>query len=484
MEGNLPVLAGLLLYLIVMLAVGLAASRHMKSLDDFVLGGRRLGPWVAAISERASGESAWFLLGLPGAAYVAGFTEYWSVIGIAFGILASWTFIALPLRRATAKYGALTLPDYLEARFKDRSRTLRVLSMVVILAFYTAYVAAQLYAAGTILNALFEMPIAAGILIGAAIVVSYTLLGGFLAVAWTDLIQGLMMTFVAVVLPITAIVKLGGFGALLDKLSEQGPGMLSMWGSDGASAGAAVLFGIAMGGIGWGFGYLGQPHLLTRYMAIREAKEIPQGSAIAMGWVLLSYWGAPFIGLAGLAILGPNLENPEQVMPLLATTLMPGWLAGLMIAGAIAAMMSTADSQLLVATSTIVEDVYVKLMKPKTTPGRLVLISRLVTVAIAAVALTLALKSEGKGIIYSTVDYAWAGLAGAFGPALLLGLWWKRTTRSGALAGMVVGMTATIAWKNVAALQAVIDIKVASFMLAFVAVVTVSLMTSVPADDP
>ena len=350
--------------------------------------------------------------------------------------------------------------------------------MVVILVFYTAYVAAQLYAAGTILNALFEMPVTAGILIGAAIVVGYTLLGGFLAVAWTDLIQGLMMTFVAVVLPITAIVKLGGFGALLEKVSAQGPGMLSMWGSDGAGAGAAVLFGIAMGGIGWGFGYLGQPHLLTRYMAIREAKQIPQGSAIAMGWVLLSYWGAPFIGLAGLAILGPNLENPEQVMPLLATTLMPGWLAGLMIAGAIAAMMSTADSQLLVATSTIVQDIYVKLMKPKTTPGRLVLISRLVTVAIAAVALTLALNSKGKGIIYNTVDYAWAGLAGAFGPALLLGLWWKRTTRNGALAGMIVGMTSTIAWKNVEALQAVIDIKVASFMLAFLAVVTVSLLSS------
>ncbi len=478
-----PLWIGLFLYLGVMLSVGIAASRYMRSLDDFVLGGRRLGPWVAAISERASGESSWFLLGLPGAAYGLGFTEYWSVIGIGFGILVSWTFIAIPLRRESARLGALTLPDYFELRFNDRTRLLRLVSMVVILVFYTFYVAAQLHGAGKILKGTFGFEHTTGILIGAAVVVLYTLLGGFLAVAWTDLIQGLMMAAVAVVLPIVGIAYIGGFDVFVERLSAQGPGYLEM---SGGKVGAAVMFGVAVGGLSWGFGYLGQPHLLTRYMAIRKTSELRQGGLIAMGWTLLSYWGAPLIGLVGLALLGPDLADPEQVMPLVATTLLPGWLAGMMIAGATAAMMSTADSQLIVATSTLVEDIYVRLFRPKTTPSRLVMLSRLATIAVAAVALTLALtagEDQSGGLIYKTVAYAWSGLGASFGPALLLGLWWRRTTFQGALAGMVCGMAATIVWKNSAALSAVLDMKAAAFLISLSAVIAVSLVTR-PSDDP
>ena len=267
-----PVLVGLLLYLVLMVAVGIAAARYMKTLDDYVLGGRRLGPWVAAISERASGESAWFLLGLPGAAYALGFTEYWSVIGIACGILASWTFIAIPLRRETARMGALTLPDYFEMRFDDRSRTLRIVSMVVILFFYTAYLAAQLVGAGKILHGTFPgLSPFWGVVIGVAVIVGYTLLGGFLAVAWTDLIQGLLMAAVAIVLPVVGIIRVGGPQALMDKLAPRGPEFLSM---SGGKVGSAFLLGAVVGGLSWGFGYLGQPHLLTRYMAIRRTSEL------------------------------------------------------------------------------------------------------------------------------------------------------------------------------------------------------------------
>ncbi|MFC2171441.1 hypothetical protein ACFLU6_02285 [Acidobacteriota bacterium] len=213
--SNPGLIGGLLFYLLVIVIVGFLTYRYMRSLDDFVLGGRRLGPWVTAISERASGESAWFLLGLPGAAYGLGFREFWSVIGIALGILASWAFIALPLRKATAKLGALTLPDYLSLKFKEKRHVIRIVSTVIILVFYTLYIAAQLLGAGKILQVTFGLNPAYGMLLGACVVVFYTFMGGFLAVAWTDLFQGLLMAVVAVVLPIAGIIALGCPAAMI-----------------------------------------------------------------------------------------------------------------------------------------------------------------------------------------------------------------------------------------------------------------------------
>jgi len=473
-----PVLAGLLVYLAVMIVVGLVTYRYMNTLDDYVLAGRRLGPWVAAISERASGESAWFLLGLPGAAYALGFTEYWSVIGIACGILASWTFIAIPLRRETARLGALTLPDYFELRFGDKSRLLRIVSMVVILFFYTLYVAAQLHGAGKILNATFDVPQFWGIVIGAAVVVFYTLMGGFLAVAWTDLIQGLLMTATAVLLPLVGLAAVGGPSALIDKLAVRGPDFLTL---SGGEVGAAFFFGVIVGGMSWGLGYMGQPHLLTRYMAIRRTSELRQGGLIAMGWTLVSYWGAPLIGIIGVAVLGADLADKEQVMPLLALALMPGWIAGLMIAGATAAMMSTADSQLLVATSTLIEDIYVRLLRPKTPAGRLVLLSRIATIFIAAIAFLLALMAlRDDTLLYGTVVYAWTGLGASFGPPLLLSLWWRRTSRWGVLAGMLSGMVATVIWQNSETLGNILDIKAAAVLISAAVVIAVSLLRPMP----
>lgn len=466
------ILAGMIVYLLVMLGVGIYTWRYMKSLDDFVLAGRRLGPLVSAISERASGESAWFLLGLPAAAYTVGFREFWSVIGIATGILTSWTFLAFRLRTQTERLGALTLPDYFEARFGDRTRTLRVVSMLSILVFYIAYVSAQLDGAGQILNATFGIEPHHGMLVGAIVVGAYTLMGGFMAVAITDVIQGLLMALVAIVLPLVGIATIGGFDRLWSALAAHDPAHLTM---DAGKTGAAFLFGVAFAGFSWCFGYLGQPHLLTRYMAIRSAREVPTGHAIAMSWVLLAYWGAPMIGLVGLVVLGPALENPDQVMPLLAIELLPGWLAGIMIAGATAAMMSTADSQLLVASSTVVEDVYVRLFRPDASPGRLVLYSRVVTILLTSLALVLAWTASGG--IYAAVEYAWTGLGASFGPALVAALWWPRATRWGALAGMLAGLGSTIAWKNSDTLQAFLDIKAGPVLVSAVLVVAVSLAT-------
>lgn len=481
MSAEPSILAGLLVYLAVMVAVGLLTYRYMNTLDDYVLGGRRLGPWLAAISERASGESAWFLLGLPGAAYGLGFTEYWSVIGIAAGILCSWTFIAIPLRRQTGRMGALTLPDYLELRFGDRTRLLRIVSMVVILFFYTAYVAAQFHGAGKILHATFGLAPFWGIVVGSVIVVFYTLMGGFLAVAMTDLIQGLLMTFVAVVLPVVGLIAIGGPGELVTRLAPRGADFLSM---TGGQTGHAFFFGVVVGGLSWGFGYLGQPHLLARYMAIRTTRELPRAQLIAMGWTLVSYWGAPMIGIVGVAILGPDLADPEHVMPLLAKALVPGWIAGVMIAGATAAMMSTADSQLLVATSTLVEDVWVRLGNRKSSPRTLVVLSRLATILIAGVAFLLALSAlAGSSLIDGMVAYAWTGLGASFGPPLLLALWWRRTTFAGALAGMLGGMIATVVWHGSARLGELLDIKAAAVLISAALVVLVSLVTRPPSAE-
>jgi sodium/proline symporter len=467
---------GFAVYLVVLLVCGLTASTLMKRLDDFLLAGRRLGPLSAAISERASGESAWFLLGLPGAAYAVGFVEFWSVIGIALGIFTSWSLIAVHLRKQSEKLGALTIPDYFEMRFagspEPLRRTIRVLAMLIIIFFYTGYVAAQFVGGGKILNATFGIDPSWGIVIGAAVVMLYTMLGGFLAVVWTDVVQGIMMAGVAVVLPLVGVIKLGGPQGFVDGLAPMGQDFLSM---NAGKTGSAFIFGVMLGSLSWGFGYLGQPHLLSRYMAIRKATDVKRGTLIAMVWTLISYWGAPMIGLVAVGILGTEIGDPETVMPLLARDLMPGWIAGLMIAGAVAAMMSTADSQLIVVTSSLVEDAYVRLLRPNTSPARLVFLSRVATVLASAVALLLAFGSSD--LIFDMVAYAWSGLGSSFGPPLVLALRWKRTTAYGVLAGMLSGTISNILWKNVSVLGEGLDLKLATFLISLIFTIVVSLVT-------
>jgi sodium/proline symporter len=466
-------LLGFILYLGLMLTIGLITVRYMRSLDDFVLGGRRLGPWVTAVSERASGESAWFLLGLPGATYALGFREFWSVIGIALGIFASWTLVAVGLRRSTGRLGALTIPDYLAGKFPGAGHSIRSLASIIILFFYTTYVGAQFVGAGKILNATFGLSEEWGMVVGATVVLLYTILGGFLAVAWTDLFQGLLMALVAILLPVLAFWKLGGLEGFTGALAARGPEFMTM---NAGETGNAFLFGIMIGGLSWGLGYFGQPHLLARYMAIRRTRDLRTGSLIAMSWVLVAYWGAAFIGLMGIGILGPELQDPEQVMPLLTRALVPAWLAGIVISGAVAAMMSTADSQLLVATSSLTEDIYVKLIRRGRQTDRLrhlVLWGRLFTLIITVVALFLAFANQQ--LIFDMVAYAWSGLGSSFGPVILLTIWWKRTTRGGVLAGLLIGLVSTVLWQNVSALDRILDLKAASFLLSMTAAVLFSL---------
>jgi len=469
-----PVLLGFIGYLVVVVVVGLIAFRFTRTLADFLLAGRRLGAWVVAFSERASGESAWLLIGLPGLALASGFSAIWSSIGCAAGIFVSWTLVARRLRVETERLGALTLPDYFEARFGDGSHALRILSMGIIVFFFTFYVAAQFLAAGKVLHTTFGLEPFWGMVIGAVIILFYTIMGGFFAVAWTDLVQGILMAIAMIILPAAAWIEMGGTAGIAERIAAIDPNLLTV---TGGQTGRSLVMGLVIGSLGIGLGYVGQPHLLTRFMAIRDPKELRKGTLIAMSWVVIAFWGAVLVGIAGLAYFGTGgLADAEHVMPEVARTFLPAGLAGIIISAAIAAMMSTADSQLLVATSALSEDIYHQLVNRDASQRRLVALSRIGTLVIGAVAFLLALRAEET--VYWFVLYAWAGLGAAFGPAMVLSLWWKRTTKWGVLAGMVVGSVVSVVWHNVPALKDIVYELVPAFVLALLAVVVVSLLTA------
>ena len=467
-------LIGFILYLICVLAVGLYTYRVNKTHRDFFLAGRRLNPWVVAFSERASGESAWLLLGLPGAAFAAGLLELWTAVGCVLGIAFYWYVIAKDLRNETEKYDAITLPNFFAEKFSNDDKILRVVSMLIIMFFFTFYLAAQFNGAGKVLNVTFDIPHIYGIIIGAVVIIIYTMMGGLFAVAWTDLIQGIIMICVLVVLPIIGLIELSEQGSsLTSSITSAGSEFSSVIG--GATGWAAVA--VVIGGLSWGLGYMGQPHLLTRFMSIKDPEKLKTSRKIAIVWAIPAFFGAIMIGLIGLALYGQgHFSDVEKIMPHLTNTLLPAWLAGIFISGAIAAMMSTADSQLLVITSSVIEDFYHKTLGKDVSEKTLLNLSRIITIVVGVAAFVISVTS--KELIFSLVSYAWAGLGSSFGPALLLMLKWKKTTKQGVLAGMLTGSITTIVWSNISVLDEFITVRFSSFVLAFIAVIVVSLITS------
>jgi len=474
-------LAGFVLYLAVIFVVGLLTYKYNKTISDYVLAGRRLGIWVVTFSERASGESAWLLLGLPAALYANGLIDIWVSIGCTTGILISWMVVAKPLRLQSEAYGAITLPQFFSNRFNDTSHVIRYLATVIIVVFFTFYVAAQFIGAGKVLNVTFGIQPFNGMLLGAGIILFYTVMGGFMAVAWTDFVQAILMIGTLVILPIALLIELGGFEQVSSFVASADPSFGSL---TGGKTGIAAVLSVTSG-LAWGLGYMAQPHLITRFMAIKDPDELRKGALIGISWAVVAFWGAMFIGLFGAAYLvGQTLSDPEQIMPFLANRLLPGWLAGILISGAIAAMMSTADSQLLVATSAVSEDVYHGSIKPDASERSLVSISRITTLVVGVVAFCIAWYAQvtGKDFVFKIVGFAWSGLGSAFGPALLFTLWWKKTTRAGVLAGMLTGSLVTIIWRNIPYLKSglagvgLFEI-VPAFVLATVAVWLVSHLT-------
>ncbi|MEN8006762.1 MAG: sodium/proline symporter [Candidatus Krumholzibacteriota bacterium] len=472
-----PLVIGLIIYSLIILVVGIRAARLNRTLDDYLLADRRLGPWVAAFSERASGESAWLLIGLPGLAFATGLTTIWVGIGCCAGIAFSWFVVARRLREETERVGALTLADYFAARFGDRGHSLRITATAIILFFFTFYVAAQFLAAGKVLNFYLNIPPLAGMGIGAVLVLFYTAAGGLFAVSWTDLVQGVIMLVTLAVLPLAVLGELGGPAGLHAKLADFGGTYLQVAPGD---TGWAAISGV-IGSLGIGLGYMGQPHLVLRFMAISSPEEVKTGRLIAVGWALIAFFGAILIGLTGLAHFGPEAMGPgqviadqEQLMPLMARTFMPEWLAVLMIVGAIAAMMSTADSQLLASASAISEDIYRRLISPDAPQARLVALGRWATLGVGAIGFILAWQADR--FVYDMVLYAWAGLGSAFGPPLLLALHWRGASRAGALAGFISGTVTVVVWYNIDFLNGLLYEMIPGFLVSLAATVLFSLL--------
>jgi sodium/proline symporter len=465
-----PVLLGLLFYLLAVLFIGLLAYRQNRTHSDYILADRKLGSWAIALSERASGESAWLLLGLPGAALVLGFLEIWTVLGCLSGIILSWLFIAKPLRDLSGRYRSLTLPDLIASHFGDDNNLLRITASVIITFFFTFYVAAQFNGAGKVLNVSFGLNQFTGMVIGAGIIVLYTLLGGFFAVVWTDMLQAVIMFATLVILPIAGLIEIQQSSAF-----ELQPIPETIFSLTGGKSGFWAFLAI-LGGLSWGFGYSGQPHLLARYMAIKNSDGIRKSRIIAYTWAIPAFFGAFSLGIIGLKLYGSGFfSDPEQLMPYMATALMPGWIAGILISGAIAAMMSSADSQLIVTTATLTEDFYHKIGKHnELTPEKLLLFSRFAALMAGLLAFLLAWHSSE--LVFSMVSYAWSGLGASFGPVLILMIYWKRISAAGALAGMLTGALTTIIWKSIPLLQNAVTERFSSFVAAFAMAMIISLL--------
>jgi len=421
-------------YLIFIIYLGFRSLRYTKTQEDYFLAGRNLGPWMTAFSERASGESAWLLLALPGAVIVMGLVELWTVTGIIIGIILSWFLIAEKLRLETQKYNAITIPQYLHRRYKDESNIILLFSSIIISFFFLFYVSAQFHASGKVIKSLFGLDPVLGITIGGVVIILYTLLGGFYAVAWTDLIQGVLMIGTLIILPLAGFIELSETKKTISDTLESASMVFNNNNNsffNGNSGLAAILSSIS--GLSWGLGYLGQPHLLIRYMAINSSRSIKKAKIIAVLWAIPGITGAFFIGIVSLMHFGPEyfyVNDPEQAMPLLAIELLHPVIAGIFISGAVAAMMSTADSQLLVSASAITEDFYHQYLGRNLREDSLVKISRVVIVILGLLAYFIAIISEIQDKrIFSVVSYAWSGLGSSFGPALLLTLWWKKTDK-------------------------------------------------------
>ncbi len=471
------VLLGFIIYLVLILLIGFLTFRSNKDHNDFFVAGRRLNPWVVAFSERASGESAWLLLGLPGAAYALGFLELWTALGCVLGIIFYWFVIAKGLRDESEKVEAITLPTFFAAKHPRGGSTIRVLSTLIIIFFFIFYLSAQINGAGKILHVTFGLKEIHGMLIGAVVIIFYTMMGGFFAVAWTDLVQGVIMIGTLVILPLAGFIEMADRGITLTGEIEhmQTADGLSLFSFTGGKTGWAAA-ALIISGLSWAFGYMGQPHLLTRFMSIKSSAKMKISRRIAISWAIPAFTGAMLIGIVGVALYGQGyFEDIEQIMPHLATTLLPAWLAGILISGSIAAMMSTADSQLLVISSSVIEDFYHQTLGKEVTDRFMLRASRIITVVIGAIGLLIAVTSDK--LIFAMVSYAWAGLGSSFGPLLLLMLKWKRVTWQGAVAGLITGSATTVIWSEIAVLDDHLSVRFVSFVLATLAVWLVSLRT-------
>lgn len=430
-----------IIYLIALITFGVIFYRFSNTLSDYILGGRKLKSGVAALSAGASDMSGWLLLGLPGAVYAAGMNQIWIAVGLSIGAFFNWQYIAARLRTYTEKTNnAITLPDYLENRFEDKSRVLRIISATVILIFFAIYTASGMVAGAKLFETTFGWNYEVALWSGSAVIVVYTFLGGFLAVSWTDFFQGILMFLALVTAPIILMFTYENWSGITDTVATIDSGMLSVY-HDMTFLGAVSL-------LAWGFGYFGQPHILARFMAVESPKSVPKAQMIGIGWMVFSLFGAVLVGFTGIAYFAEagGLEDEEFVFMMMIQELFNPWIAGILLAAILSAVMSTVDSQLLVCSSAIAEDFYKGMMRPSASNNELVWVGRLSVVLVAIVALIIAYNPES--MVLELVAYAWAGFGASFGPVIILSLFWSRMTLRGALAGVITGAVVVVAWNN------------------------------------
>ena len=473
MSFDAPLLVTFVVYLILILFLGIKAYRRTHSLDDYILGGRKLGAVVTALSVGASDMSGWLLLGLPGAIYLSGLSEVWIGIGLVLGAYCNWLFVSKRLR-IYSQYAnnSLTLPDYFENRFNDTTRVLRLVSAFVILLFFTFYTASGLVGGAILFENSFGLQYSTALISGGLIIVGYTFIGGFLAVAWTDAVQAVLMFLALLVAPTVVILNSGGTDVVWEQMQAVNPQSTELFSN------MTVIGFVSL--IAWGLGYFGQPHILARFMAVENPQKLIAARRIAMVWMVLVLFGSVATGLVGIAYFADNpLENPETVFIALSQQLFNPWVAGIIIAAVLSAIMSTVDSQLLVSSSVISEDFYRVFVRPQASEKELLMVSRGAVVAIALLAMVIASDRESR--VLDLVSYAWAGFGAAFGPVIVFSLFWRSMTAASAIAGMIVGAVTVVVWSNLTGGLFDLYEIVPGFALASVVIVIVTMLK--PASD-
>lgn len=472
MSNELYQLIAIIIYMITMLLIGYYAFRRTSNLTDYMLGGRSLGPAVTALSAGAADMSGWLLMGLPGAIYAKGLVEAWIAVGLTVGAYLNWYFVAPRLRVYTqVSNESITIPSFLENRLKDSSGLLRIISGIIILIFFTFYVSSGMVAGGVFFESSFGLDYHTGLLIVSAVVVGYTLFGGFLAVSYTDFIQGLIMFLALILVPTVGVFLTGGLPETVASIRDVDPARLSIW------KGATVLGVISS--VAWGLGYFGQPHIIVRFMAIKSIKETTNARRIGIGWMLLSLLGAIATALVGIAYYQQNkdavLVDSEAVFIALGQVIFHPFIAGIILAAVLAAVMSTISSQLIVTSSALIEDLYKAIINKNAEDKTYVFLGRMAVLLVSIVAAFLAWGDHDT--ILKLVSFAWAGFGASFGPLILLTLYWRKITTAGALSGMVVGAITVIIWGNMKILSETLYEIVPGFLLSLLVTIIVSKMT-------
>ncbi len=495
LSGNISVVLAIVIYMAMMIYIGAKYSKQNKTTDDFYLGGRKLGPLVTAMSAEASDMSAYLLMGIPGLALMTGLAEAaWTAIGLAIGTYLNWLFVAKRLRKYSEKIDAVTLPEFFSKRFGDKKNILSLISALFIVVFFVPYTASGFSACGKLFGTMFGMDYMTAMIISAVVIVVYCTLGGFLAASTTDLVQSIVMTIALITVLGISEGFVGGFGNIFSNAKEL-TGYLDLTKGFNVAIGETGSFGVfsIVTTLAWGLGYFGMPHILLRFMAIDDANKLKTSRRIASVWVVISMGVALLIGVAGYSMIKAGFIAPyadssasEAIIVDISKLIskmgyLPAFLGGIFLSGILASTMSTADSQLIAASSSVTRDVIVNTFKVNLSEKKIMLIARLSVIVISVVAIFLA--RDPNSSVFRIVSFAWAGFGAAFGPVMLLGLFWKRTNKWGALAGMIVGAGMVFIWKFVIApiggVLAVYEL-LPAFICALIAIVIVSLLTKAP----